>query len=147
MNVCYEHCAPAPQKITFSTLAEQVLSLDGAIEWVALEVAGRGPHWAWREPDTGRLCSGSTTSDYEVVDPLLLVLADHPCYLGSEGVTDDPHRVRFIVLAYTNTMQIVARLAPKAHVVVALSSGIDPYRLGRKLVNLLDRATHRAGLH
>ena len=136
----------APQKMTFSMLAQQVLSLDTGIEWVALEEAGCGPHWAWREPNTGKLCSGTTTFNYEVVDPLLLLLADHPSHLNAEGAIDNPHRVRFIVLAYTNTMQIVARLNPGAHVVVALVPGIDPYLLGRKLVNLLDWATYRGSL-
>lgn len=147
MSTCYEHRAPAPQKMTFRTLAQQVLSLDGAIEWVALEEAGRGPRWAWREPNTGELCAGTTSFGYEVVDPLLFLAADHPSALSGEARVDNPHRVRFIVLAYTNTMQIVARLDANAHVVVALSPGIDPYLLGRKLVSLLDHAVHPAVLH
>lgn len=146
MIACCQHRAPAPQKTGFSTLARQIFSMDAAIEWVAMEVAGRGPHWAWREPSSGKLCSGTTSFAYEVVDPLLLVLAEPPSSPGGEAAIDNPHRVQFIVLAYSNTMQIVARLDPNAHVVVALSPGIDPYLLGRKLVNLLDHAAHRAGL-
>ena len=135
-----------PRNMTFSTLAQQVLSLDTGIEWVAFEDAGRRPHWAWRDPNTGKLCSGTTTFDYALVDPLLLLVADHPSDLSVEGAIDNPHRVRFIVLAYTNMMQIVARLNPSAHVVVALPPGIDPYLVGRKLVSLLDWATYRGSL-
>ena len=147
MIACHQHRGPAPQKTSFSTLARQIFSLDAAIEWVAMEVAGRGPHWAWREPNTGKLRAGATSFGYEVVDPLLLVFADHPSSVSGEATMDNAHGVRFIVLAYTNTMQIVAPLNPNAHVVVALSPAIDPYLLGRKLVNLLDRAVHRAVLH
>lgn len=146
MSASCEDRTWAPQKMTFRMLAQQVLSLDAGIEWMALEEAGRGPHWAWREPSTGNLCSGATKIDYEVVDPLLLLLADHPGHLNSDGTIENPDRVRFIVLAYTNMMQIVARLHPNAHVVVALAPGIDPHLLGRKLVNLLEWAIAPGGL-
>jgi len=62
--------------MTFGWLAQQVLSLDPGIEWVALEEAGRGPRWAWNEPIRGRLFAGTTTVDGQLIDPLLPLLVD-----------------------------------------------------------------------
>ena len=123
-------------KITFGSLAQHVLSLDSSIEWVALEEAGREPRWAWRDAKTGNLCAGSAAGNAQIADPLLFLLAE-----GGGDSTDDDHRVRFIVLAYADVVQIVARLRPSSHVTVAASPGIDPYALGTKLTSLLDDCT------
>jgi len=119
--------------MTFETLAQYVLSLDSAIEWVALEEAGREPRWAWRDPESGRLCAACATGNAQIADPLLFLLAD-----GGGDLPGEDYRVRFIVLAYNNVVQIVARLRPGDHVTVAASPGVDPYALGTKLTSLLD---------
>lgn len=134
------------QRIAFGTLAQQVFSLDSAIEWVALEEPGRRPRWAWRDPRNGDIRGGTVSCDGQVVDPLLFLLADQPGSSGHETV-DNRLRVRFIVLAYADMMQVIARLWASAHVVVALSPGINPYPLGTKLVNLLDHSAHRELFH
>jgi hypothetical protein len=136
-----------PRTIAFGTLAQRVLSLDSAIEWVALEEPGRRPRWAWRDPRSGGLYGGTISCDRQVVDPLLLMLADQPGVETGGETIENPHRVRFIVLAYADMMQVVARVQPSAHVVVALSPGTNPYALGTKLVNLLDHSARREFFH
>jgi hypothetical protein len=130
----------AKGKRNFGLLAQEVFSLDAAIQWVALEEAGREPRWAWRGPKTGSLCVGTTTYDAELVDPLLLMLAE-----GSDGshghdAITNPHRLLFVVLAYADLVQIVARFGPHAHVSVATDQSIDVNALGARLANLLDRS-------
>lgn len=145
MNACCESRVRAPQKMTFGVLAQQVLSLDASIDWVVLEEVGRQHRWAWRNPKSGNLCAGTTTTGCQVVDPLLLMLADHADELSGEETFDNPHRVLFIVLAYADMMQVVASLRPNAHVVVALSPGIDPYALGKSLsASSITRRTRRS---
>lgn len=130
----------------FGMLARQILSLDAAIEWVALEEVGCEPRWAWRDPETGELCAASTTNASQVVDPLLLMLAEG-CDEVDAGVTlANPRHLLFVVLAYGDMVQIVARFGAGAHVSVAVSVGTDPYVLGTKLTNLLDRSTERSVL-
>jgi len=125
--------------MTFGTLAQHVLSLDPAIEWVALEETGREARWAWRDTNSGAVCARSAKGNAQIVDPLLLMLAEGGGELDGEDLTANPHRVLFIVLAYAGLIQIVARLGPGAHVTVAASPGVDPYALGTNLVRLLDR--------
>ena len=120
-------------RITFGTLAQHVLSLDSSIEWVALEEPGREPRWAWRDAESGCLCAASATGNAHVADPMLFLVAE-----GGGELAGEEHRVRFIVLAYDDAVQIVARLRPGAHVTVAASPGIDPYALGTRLTSLLD---------
>lgn len=125
------------QGITFGALARHVLSLDSAIEWVALEEAGCEPRWAWLDSITGDLCAGSA-GNVQVVDPLLLMLAEGSGDLHEQQRDASPHPLRFIVLAYPDMVQIVARLRPSAHVTVAVSPGVDAYVLGTKLIGVLD---------
>jgi len=132
-----------PLKMTFGMLAQQVLALDAAIEWVALEEAGREPRWAWRNSHNGNLYTGTTAHGGRIVDPFLLMLADQATGLRAEDAIDDPRRVLFVVLAYCDCMQVVAYLRPDAHLVVALSAGTDPYVLGKKIASLLYRSTER----
>jgi hypothetical protein len=123
--------------IAFGTLVQHVLSLDSSIEWVALEEPGREPRWAWRDAKSCALCAGAA-GDVHIADPLLFWLAE-----GGGDLADEQHPVRFIVLAYDDVVQIVARLQPGAHVTVAASPGVDPYALGRKLTSLLDNCAQR----
>ncbi len=129
------------RKTTFGMLAQQVLSLDSGVEWVALEEAGREPRWAWRDRNSGALCAGSAGGNAQIADPLLLMLAEGDGDVRAEETVDDPHHLRFVVLAYGDMVQIVARLGAHAHVTVAASPGIDPYLLGAKLTRLLDGCT------
>ena len=129
------------KRIRFGMLARHVLSLDSAIEWVALEEAGREPRWAWRDPESGEVCAGSAKGNAEVVDPLLFMLADGFDDLHGEGRLDNPHHLLFVVLAYADMVQIVGRLGRDARVSVTLAPRIDPYALGTKLASVLDRCT------
>lgn len=121
------------RKMTFRSFAQDVLSLHSSIEWVALEEAGREPRWAWRDAKSGNLCAGSAAGTAHIADPLLFLVAD-----GGGDLPDAEHRVRFIVLAYDDVVQIFARLGARAHVTVAASPGVDPYILGKKLAHVLD---------
>jgi hypothetical protein len=126
-------------KWTFRLLAQEVLSLDAGIRWIALEEAGREPRWAWRDPETGRLCTATTTGSANLVDPLLLMLAEGRDELyGHEAITN-PHRLLFVVLAYTDLVQVVARFGLNSHVSVATDCRADVYTLGTRLADLLDR--------
>src|SRR5208337_3741327 len=90
----------------FGLLAQEVFSLDTAIQWVALEEAGREPRWVWRDRETGRLHGGTTKINAELVDPLLLMLAEgHDDLYSPEAITN-PHRLLFVVLAYEDLVQI-----------------------------------------
>ena len=57
-------------------LVQRVFSLHSAIQWVALEEAGREPRWAWRDPETGELRVGTITDNALFVDPLMLMLVE-----------------------------------------------------------------------
>jgi hypothetical protein len=137
MSACCE-ARDERQMIRFGRLARHVLSLDSAIEWLALEEAGREPRWAWRDQESGDVCAGSATGSAQVADPLLFMLAESGDGPKGEQMTGNPHSLRFVVLAYADVLQIVARLRPNAHVTVAAAPGVDPYVLGTKLTSLLD---------
>lgn len=124
---------------TLRSLAQDVFALDSAIQWVALEEAGREPRWAWREAETGRLYSGTTARNAELVDPLLLMLADGRDSLCSNAAITKPHRLLFVVLAYADMVQIVARFGPEAHVSVAAERRAEAYTLGTRITALLQR--------
>lgn len=113
--------------------------LDPAITWVALEEAGREPRWAWRDLETGRLCEGMATASAELVDPLLLMLAEGRDDLRCNEEGDNPHHLLFVVLAYADLTVIVARFGLEAHVTVGVAPCKNAYMLGVKLVGFLDR--------
>ena len=130
-------------KMPFGMLARQVLALDAAVEWVALEEPGREPRWAWRDRENGSIRAGTTTKSAQVVDPLLLLVA------GGCDEPDDalpiinPHRLLFVIVAYADIAQIVARLGADAYISVAVSPSVDAHVLARKLISLLEgRANH-----
>lgn len=138
-SVANDTLRTANGKGSFGLLALEVFSLDAAIQWVALEEAGREPRWAWRDPETGSLCAGTTTCDAERGDPLLLMLAEgRDDFCGHHAITN-PRHLLFVVLAYTDLVQIVARFGPHAHVSVATGRNIDANTLGTRLANLLHR--------
>jgi len=49
------------RRIPFGVFARDVFLLDPAIEWFALEEAGREPGWVWRDQETGKLRGGTTS--------------------------------------------------------------------------------------
>jgi hypothetical protein len=127
-------------KKNFGLLAQEVFSLDDAIQWVALEEAGREPRWAWRDPETGSLLAGTTTCDAAPDDPLKLMLAKEGDDLYSHEASTNSHHLLFVVLAYADLVQIVARFGPAAQVSVATDRSVDMYTLGTRLANLLHRS-------
>ena len=124
-------------KMSFMTLVRGVFSLDPAIEWVALEEAGREPRWAWRDAGTGRLCTGKATNNAELVDPLLLMLAEGRNDLYDDETSANSHHLLFVILTYADLLQIVARFGLHAHISVAIPPGTDAYVLGTRLVEFL----------
>jgi len=128
-------------KAAFAVLAQEVLALDTAIHWFALENAGREPCCARRDAATGRVFAAPTTPDTELVDPLVLMLAEGRDGLHGQEKNRNPHRLRFVVLAYADVVEIVARFGRYDHAGVAVNRHADVYMLGRKLVELLDRKT------
>jgi len=127
-------------KVPFAIVVEQVFDLNPAVQWVAIEEAGREPRWAWRDPDTGELRAGTTTDNVLLIDPLTLMLAEGP--ESASGSEDGVHRLRFMVLDYVDLIQLVARLGRHAYISVALSPGTDAGVLGAKLIELLSNFTH-----
>ena len=124
--------------ISFGRLARHVLSLDSAIQWVALEQGGHPPRKAWRDSETGDLCVGSAAAEVRVADPSLFMFAEGADGMRTPGITGNPHRVIFIIVAFADIAQIIARLWPGAYVTVAVSSTVNPYALGKQLMRLLD---------
>lgn len=136
MNLCARNAIASPQKV-FARIARDVFSLDPGIRWVAVEEIGCPPSWAWRDPESGKLCLGETTSDDELVDPLLLMLAEGRDDLCGDSENASARHLLFVVLAYRDMAQIVVRLGRGAHVSVATDPHLDAYRLGARLARLL----------
>ena len=137
------------EKAAFALLAEEVFALDTAIQWFALERAGREPRCARRDAETGRVFEAATTSGTELVDPLLLLLAEGRASLYGQEECRNPRGLLFVVLAYTGFVEIVARFGRDDHAGVAVDRYTDVYNLGTKLTELLDRTTKttRSGEH
>jgi hypothetical protein len=133
------------QTISFSRLARHVFSLDSAIEWVAFEQGGHPPRRAWRDSATGDLCSGPAAAYAHAADPSLFMFAEGADGIRVAGIAGNPHRVRLIILAYDDIVQIVARLWPDAYITVAVSPSVDPCALGKQLVRLLDGCSRQPG--
>ena len=133
-------------KLPFGILARQVLALDRAVEWIALEEPGREPRWAWRDPETGTIRAGITTKPAQVVDPLLLLVAGGCDEVDSTHTSTNPHRLLFVIVAYADIVQIVARLGTDAYVSVAVSPSIDAHALGRQLISLLQSWTNHSAV-
>jgi hypothetical protein len=115
--------------------------LDSAIQWFALEKAGREPCCARRDADTGRVFAAATTPDTELVDPLVLMLAEGRDGLSGREERRSPRHLMFVVLAYADFLEIIARFGRYDYAGVAVNRHADVYTLGRKLTELLDRTT------
>jgi len=129
------------EKAAFALLAQEVFALDTAIQWFALQKAGREPCCAQRDAETGGVFAAATTPDTELVDPLVLMLAEDRNGLHGQEKSRDPHRLLFVVLAYTEVVEIVARFGRYGHAGVAVNRHADVYTLARKLLELLDHRT------
>jgi hypothetical protein len=129
------------EKTAFAALAREVFDLDSAIQWFALEKAGREPCCARRDADTGRVFAAATTPDTELVDPLVLMLAEGRDGLSGQEERRSPRHLLFVVVAYADFLEIVARFGRYDYAGVAVSRHADVYTLGRKLTELLDRRT------
>ena len=125
------------EKAAFASLAREVFALDTAIQWFALQKAGREPCCARRDAETG--------PDAEPVDPFVLMLAEG--HDGSYGEEDrrNPRGLLFVVLAYTDFVEIVARFGRYDCAGVAVNRDADVCTLGRKLNELLERKTKETG--
>src|SRR5438067_8386208 len=128
-------------KAAFALLGQEVFALDTAIQWFALENVGRGSCSARRDAETGTVLAASATPDTELVDPLVLMLAEGRDGLYGQEESRSPHRLRFVVLAYADVVEIVAWFGRSGHAGVAVNRHADVYTLGRKLTELLDRRT------
>jgi hypothetical protein len=127
---------------SFEVLAQSVLSLDRGVDWIALEQAGCAPRWGWRDPSTGRVRTDIAPADVPAVDPLLFLVAE-----GGEipaGGIAGPHGLLFVLLAYEDRTQIVARWGADAYVSVAVGTAVDAHVMAKKLIRLLDRHAQSA---
>ena len=129
------------EKAAFALLAQEVFALDTAIQWFALEKAGREPCCARRDPATGSVFVVPTTPDTELVDPLVLMLAEGRDGLYGQGESRNARGLLFVVLAYADFVEIVVRFGRYDHAGVAVDRHADVYTLGRKLTELLGRKT------
>lgn len=129
------------EKAAFASLAQEVFALDRAIQWFALEMAGRKPCCARRDAATDRVFVAPATPDTELVDPLVLILAEGRDGLYRQGESGNARGLLFVVLAYADLVEIVARFGRYDHAGVAVNRHADVYTLGRKLTELLDRIT------
>ena len=129
------------EETAFALLAQEVFDLDIAIEWFAVEKVGQGFYCARRDAETGTVFAAATTPETELVDPLVLMLAEGRDSLYGQEESRNPHRLRFVVLAYADVVEIVARFGRLGHAGVAVNRHADVYMLGRKLSELLDRRT------
>jgi hypothetical protein len=133
------------EKAAFALLAQEVFALDRAIQWFALEKAGREPWCAQRNAGTVPLFAAATTPDNtELVDPLVLMLAEARDGLYGQEESGNPHRMLFLVLAYADFVEIVARFGRYDYVAVIVDCHADVYTLGRRLTELLDRRTQES---
>jgi hypothetical protein len=131
----------AAEKAAFAVLAQEVFALDTAIQWFALENVGRGSCCARRDSESGTVFAAPTTPDTELVDPLVLMLAEGRDGLYRQEESRNRHRLLFVVLAYADVVEIVARFGRHGHAGVAVNRHADVYTLGRKLTELLERRT------
>jgi hypothetical protein len=120
-------------------LAREVFSWDAEIRWIALEDPGGRPQLEWRDPDT-RSAAAAATPEELTIDPLLLMLAENRRDRDESCHSQDPSRLRFVVLAYGDRTQVVMRFGRYGYVNVGVGLGADAYRLGTRLSGLLDQS-------
>ncbi len=130
------HCTPAGSGL-FILVVTDVLALDRAIRWVTFEEAGHAPRWVSRDVANGRIWVGASSCGDELLDPLVLVLAERRDEIYGHGSVARP--LRFLILAYDGLIQIAARCGSDSHINV-VNVGIDPaadlYTLAAKLASL-----------
>jgi hypothetical protein len=129
------------EKAAFALLAQEVFALDTEIQWFALETAGREPCCARRDAETGRVFAAARVPGSEPFDPLVLMLTEGRDGLCSQEENRNPRGLLFVVLAYADFVEIVARFGQYDYAGLAVSRHADVYTLGRKLTELLDRKT------
>jgi hypothetical protein len=127
------------EEAAFGLLAQEVFALDRAVQSVALEKAGRESCCALRDTETGAVIAAATTPDTELPDPLVLMLAEGRDGRFGQDESRNPQHLLFVVLAYADLVQIVARFGRYDHVGLAVHRYADVYTLGKKLIELLDR--------
>jgi hypothetical protein len=93
----------AQARWSFDALAKDVLSLDAAIEWIALEQAGREMRWGWRDTSSGKVRTAVASPDLPAVDPLLLLIAEG----GDRPAGTIGSRLLLVLVAYGDRTQIV----------------------------------------
>jgi|ERR1700687_2541699 hypothetical protein len=129
------------EKAAFALLAREVFALDTEIRWFALEQAGREPCCARRDAETGRVFAAAITPETELVDPLVLMLAEGRDGLYGQEESRNPRGLLFVVLAYGDFVEIVVRFGRYHHAGVAVNRHADVFTLARKLTELLDHRT------
>jgi hypothetical protein len=130
---------------SFEEIARSVLSLDAAIEWIALEQPGREMRWGWRDTSSGNVRTAVASADFPAVDPLLLLIAegrDRPA-----GTVGKSPGLLFVLVVYADMTQIVARWGVDSYVTVAVGIAVDAHALGRKLMSLLSPRADAAMVH
>ena len=128
------------QEVAFTSLAREVFALDMAIQWFVLENAGREPCYARRDGETGEVLA-ATRPDCEIVDPLVLMLAEGRDGLYGREEGGNPHGLLFVVLVYQDWVEIVAQFGPYGRAGVGIDRNADACSLGTKLTELLDHTT------
>jgi len=122
----------------FGVLAREVFSWDAAIRWIALDDHGR-QRLKWRDPDTEVAAAATTPRHPLAVDPLLLMLAESRHDIYNSGDRADPQHLRFVVLAYGDRAQIVAKFGQYGQLNIGIGLGGNPYEVGTRLAGLLER--------
>ena len=126
-------------ELRFGALAREVFSWDAAIGWIALDNPGRRPLLEWRDPEAA---AAATPAQPVAVDPLLLMLAGSRDDIYQRAGSTDPHRLRFVVLAYCNRSQIVMRFGRYGQINIGVGLSCDAYQVGLRLTRLLDSIQH-----
>lgn len=123
------------EKDSFKRIVTDVLALDRRIRWVAFEEAGRPPRWVWRNPADGGLSVGAGTCGSELLDPLILILAEGREEIYGRGSASHP--LRFLILVYNDLIQIAVRSGPDSHVAVGTDPTADACTLAEKLAEVV----------
>ena len=124
-------------EMRFGVLAREVFSWDVAIRWIALDDRGR-QQLKWRDPDTEVAAAATTPRHIFTVDPLLLMLAESRHDIYNRADTADPQHLRFVVLAYGDRAQIVAKFGRYGQLNIGIGLAGNAYQVGTRLAGLLE---------
>jgi len=128
-------CSRLDERDAFKRIATDVLALDRRIRWVAFEEAGHPPCWVWRDPVDGGLSVGAGACGSELLDPLILILAEGREEIYGRGSVSHP--LRFLILVYNDLIQIAVRSGPDSHVAVGVDPTADACTLAEKLAEMV----------